>query len=821
MTSNSQGQHLLHGSQRLRKNGAWSAALGIVFLAVFLPASALAAVFTVNTNIDLADANPGDGVCDVAPPTRACTLRAAIQEANALPGTDEIILTPNTYLLNIVTDLDITGSLTITGGGASSTVIDGNRNARFGRGVLAIGSGITVSISGVTIRNGEVETGGGIANQGTLTLTNSTVSGNSASFFGGGIYNNGTMRVENSTVSGNGTKEGGGIADEGGGIYNSGTMTLTNSTVSGNRAFMFAGGGGISNQGTLTLTNSTVSGNSAGYAGGILNNARAILTVINSTVSGNSASGDIVFGTPLSHSGGIFNEGALALFNTTVSDNHTDTDGGGITNRNTLTIINSTVSGNSAFIDGGGIHNENIFTIINSTVSGNSVGFNGGGIFNDGTANLVNSTVSGNSVGISGGGIFNGGTANLFNSTITDNRADADLNGDGVGGGVFNLSGIVNFQNTIIAGNFETVFEPFVGMQRFVFRDCAGTLSSTGNNLMRVVNCTINGGIAPIVANPLLGPLQSNGGPTQAHALLAGSPAIDGGNPGGCRDNLGALLTTDQRGFPRPAVGCDIGAYELFTGSNTGVVAAILPGSRSVQLGTPATAFATMINTGQGVAAGCSIAPLANVAADFYYQTTNPTTNQVTGFPDTAANIEAGAAQSFIFAVTPIAPIAPTDVQFSFDCANTDPAPINTGLNTLLLSASATPVPDIVALAATPPPDPGIVNIPGTNGTGAFAVATVNVGASASITAAADTGSATLPVVINLCETNPANGHCISGIAASVTTQINANATPTFGIFVQGGGNVPFDAAANRVFVRFRDSGGVTRGSTSVAVRTQ
>ena len=125
------------------------------------------------------------------------------------------------------------------------------------------------------------------------------------------------------------------------------------------------------------------------------------------------------------------------------------------------------------------------------------------------------------------------------------------------------------------------------------------------------------------------------------------------------------------------------------------------------------------------------------------------------------------------------------------------------GLNTLLLSVSATPVPDIVALAATPTND-GIVNIPGTNGTGAFAVATVNVGASGSITASADTGSATLPVNIFLCQTNPATGQCISGIGSSVTTQINANATPTFGIFVEGSGNVPFDPAANRVFVRFK-----------------
>ena len=88
-------------------------------------------------------------------------------------------------------------------------------------------------------------------------------------------------------------------------------------------------------------------------------------------------------------------------------------------------------------------------------------------------------------------------------------------------------------------------------------------------------------------------------------------------------------------------------------------------------------------------------------------------------------DIAAGAAQSYVFAVTPSAPIAPTDVQFSFDCANTDLAPVNVGLNTLLLSASTTPAPDIVTLGATFGGD-GIVNIPEATGTGAFAVATVN-----------------------------------------------------------------------------------------------
>ena len=103
----------------------------------------------------LIEANPGDGICDILPPLNVCTLRAAIQEANALPGADQIILPslpPN--VLEIVTELVIVDHLTITGGGAATTIIDGNKSMRPNSGVLTINSGVTVSVSGVTIRNG-------------------------------------------------------------------------------------------------------------------------------------------------------------------------------------------------------------------------------------------------------------------------------------------------------------------------------------------------------------------------------------------------------------------------------------------------------------------------------------------------------------------------------------------------------------------------------------------------------------------------------------------------------------------------------------------
>ena len=208
------------------------------------------------------------------------------------------------------------------------------------------------------------------------------------------------------------------------------------------------------------------------------------------------------------------------------------------------------------------------------------------------------------------------------------------------------------------------------------------------------------------------------------------------------------------------------------------------------------------------------------VPASSMYQTTNPATNALTGSPNTPASIAAGASQSFVIAFTLNVPFAPTIVMLGFDCSGVSAAPSNTGLNTLLLSASTTSVPDIVALVATAQND-GILHIAGTTGSNAFAVATVNVGASASITATANTGAATLPLTISLCQTDPASGQCLGTPASSVSTMIGANATPTFGIFATASGTVPFLPATNRIFVQFGDANAAVRGSTSVAVQTQ
>jgi YVTN family beta-propeller protein len=299
---------------------------------------------------------------------------------------------------------------------------------------------------------------------------------------------------------------------------------------------------------------------------------------------------------------------------------------------------------------------------------------------------------------------------------------------------------------------------------------------------------------------------------TLTAAQAAGS-TFAGWSGGGCSGTAPCTVTIS-------AATTVTATFVADTIGNLTLVAAVLPLSRSVEVGATATAFATIINAGPDNASTCSIAPATTIPASFVYQTTNPSTNALTGTANTPVNIAAGQPQSFVIAFTPSAAFAPTNAAFTFTCANAPGAAATTiGVDTLNLSASSTPVPDIVALAASG--DPGFVDIPGATGTGVFAVATVNLGADATITAAANTGVANLPVTLTICQTNPTSGACMAAPASSATTDIPSNATPTFGIFATGSALVANMPGINRVFVTFTDSGGTLRGETSVAVQTK
>jgi hypothetical protein len=257
------------------------------------------------------------------------------------------------------------------------------------------------------------------------------------------------------------------------------------------------------------------------------------------------------------------------------------------------------------------------------------------------------------------------------------------------------------------------------------------------------------------------------------------------------------------------------------TGELLTVVPARRPASRSVEVGgAPATAFATIINTSATTLNGCSVQPPEGVAANFTYQTTSAATNGLIGTGNTPVSLAPNAAQSFVFGFAATAAFAPIPLPLVFNCTGQVAVAPQLGLNTLLLSASTTPVPDVVALGATVSND-GILHITGTSGSAAFAVATVDVGAGDTITATANTGSATLPLALALCQTNPSTGACMAAPSTSVTTTIAASGTPTFGVFGTASGAITFDPANSRIFVQFTDSSGAVRGETSVAVETQ
>jgi len=291
-------------------------------------------------------------------------------------------------------------------------------------------------------------------------------------------------------------------------FINSGvTVTISGLTITNGHAG--SNGGGIYNgSATVTLNDCVVTANSAQYGGGVYNEAvdgDTALTISNSTINGNSASKE---------GGGIYEISVIAPV--------------------TITVNNSTLSGNSAFL-GAGIRNVTAgmtanLKISNSSISGNSAdNGDGGGISNQGcdaTVEILNSTFSGNSAGFDGGSIHNAGKATI-------DLADTILEAGDSGGNIVNDGGTVTSHGYNLSND-----------------DAGGYLTGPGDQ---------------INTDPLLGPLQDNGGSTFTHALLPGSPAIDAGDP-----NFTPPPFFDQRGsgFDRVINGrIDIGSFEVQTGA--------------------------------------------------------------------------------------------------------------------------------------------------------------------------------------------------------------------------------------------------------------
>lgn len=427
--------------RRFNNSSKFFLSLTCILTVLFLNGSLHAASYCVDS---LSDGPPNAGDCSsVCNSTPTCTLRDAIEAANADPIADTIVFGIDGKIElsgvsgnddNSSGDLDILQSVTLTGNDAALTVIDGSGLDRI---FDILTPGINVEISNLTVQNGNLGTPSG----------------------GAGIQNQANLILENLMIAENQITAPINSANQGGGVLNSGDLTLQNSTISGNSA---EAGGGLVNFGTALITQSTFSGNDANIVGGggIANSGAGDLTLVNTTLSGNTTPG---FG------GGLYNDATSALFNVTIANNsaNTDNDGSG---------------------DGGGI----------------TVGF-----FNN-SLSMTHTISAGNQVGT--------GAANPDCYTLGD---------------------------PVVSGGFNMVED---------LGNCTGFIGSDPNG-----------------ENPNLGPLGSNGGSTPTQPLLAGSPAIDAGNPAGCEDQNGDPLTQDQRASLRPVDGlsnggtaiCDIGATEF------------------------------------------------------------------------------------------------------------------------------------------------------------------------------------------------------------------------------------------------------------------
>jgi CSLREA domain-containing protein len=330
----------------------------VTLIALLVPAQA--ATFTVNSTGDASDAKPGSGICGTLPgasktdpDTGPCTLRAAIQEANAFAGTDiiQFNLAPGSTITVPTALPDLSTNITINGPGADLLIVDANADGSNPFRVFNVTVAGTVTLTGITITGGALPGGGsgagaGIqnANSATVNINSCVVTSNFALGGGGGLFNNaGMVNISRSTFKSNSTTAAGAAIANGSGMVKAIDSTfITNMAVSG------GGRGAVSNgTGSTTITNCTFSGNSASEGGAVVSNGTGDVTVINSTFNGNSST--------------LGGGGAMALFsgtlnvnNCTITSNMTvnspNGGAGGISKlgTGTINVTSSIVASNSA-----------------------------------------------------------------------------------------------------------------------------------------------------------------------------------------------------------------------------------------------------------------------------------------------------------------------------------------------------------------------------------------------------------------------------------------------------------------------------------------
>ena len=420
------------------------------------------------------------------------SIQAAINAAS--PG-DTLLLAGERFDETITVDRN----LTIRGSDSLISIIDGGSSGT----VVTVQPGVSLSLESLTVQNGRTAAdGGGILNQGTLTATRvqvlSNVAATVASSRGGGIFSTGQLTLVDSTLTGNEAQAGGGA------IYVSGpsaSAVIEGTILAGNTVrdltTDFRGGGAVHVAfGDAVVRDSQIISNTTDYTGGGV------------TVRGSGSE--------------------VQIIDTWIHGN-TSTFGGGVRTQSSgvLSISGSTISGNVATSGGaavgGGIRASSPLTVTNSTIVANAA--NAGAGFNS-----------------TGGGISAESTVSLDSVTVVDNSA-------AFGGGIASFSSGTTFiTNSILAGNEAAVTANG--------HDCGGSLD--GGTVLLIgdpTGCTVSAVTGVVIADPLLGPLLDNGGPTLTLLPQPGSPALDAG---------ATSLTTDQRGFARPSGAApDVGAVEV------------------------------------------------------------------------------------------------------------------------------------------------------------------------------------------------------------------------------------------------------------------
>lgn len=470
-------------------------------------------LLTVDTEADLRDDVPGDGLCDTGAGT--CSLRAAIDEANEFPTADAVTIAAgvNPALTrtgpdedeNATGDLDVTDDLAITGAGAT---IDANAIDR----VIDL-HGDDVQFNDVTLTGGSSPLeGGGIRQQGGVVVADG-------------------LRVEdNVVVSADSSLDGGGI------FQRSGALSLHDSVVSNNAVSDNFGdpvGGGIFvvGGGNLSVTSSTIADNQVSVADGIARGGglavqESTVALLGTTVSDNSATGTVA-----AEGGGLYQySGSVTIDESTIADNHVtanggDASGGGILlSSGNITVEGSTIVGNTATASGGvarggGMRLMSLATVNNSTISSNAAN---SGFFS------------------SGGGVHASASTTITLSTLFANHA-------ATGSGVVHDSGTLTLLGTLLANEGKS---------------CSGTITSGGYNASADATCSFAGTGDQESATLALAALADSGGPTSTHLPGVGSVALEA-IPASTAILCDGTHPTDQRGVARPQGGaCDIGSVE-------------------------------------------------------------------------------------------------------------------------------------------------------------------------------------------------------------------------------------------------------------------